>query len=169
MLLIKTNNFKEDIDQIDMLLFGRTDQETWQSEPIFHDGDMYIAYAPKIDVFAGGKDIIDLDPNNSAQSGEAPTESVVKQEPPTQQEVKVIIEKADPIEVKCEPKVIVEKPDAVKIPPIKIPEIVVTPQPVNFTAPNVTVNLDVSGIEEQLKEITKELKKPWWKKLFNKL
>jgi|DEB0MinimDraft_10_1074344.scaffolds.fasta_scaffold09619_7 hypothetical protein len=163
MLLIKTNNFKEDIDQIDMLLFGRTDQETWQSEPIFHDGDMYIAYAPKIDGFAEGKDIIDLDPNNSAQSGEAPKESVVQP-----LEVKV-----DPVKVEFNPQVIFRKPDPVEVnvsvekpEPISVNVEVPTPE-INIKQEPVNINTEIISLTSLAREVSllrEQLAKPWWKR-----
>jgi len=46
MIAIETTEFQKDIDEIDQFLFGRINQDTWQTEPIELDGKIYIKYKP---------------------------------------------------------------------------------------------------------------------------
>ena len=49
MKAIETTDFQKDIDAIDEFVYGKIDQETWQSEPIEHEGKTYIKWKPIID------------------------------------------------------------------------------------------------------------------------
>ena len=44
MIVFETLDFQADIDEIDNYLYGRIDQETWQSEPITIEGVEYIKH-----------------------------------------------------------------------------------------------------------------------------
>jgi len=188
MKLIKTDDFKADIDAIDMILYGRTDQETFQSKPLMHQGEMYIAYAPMIDEFADGKEIVDLVPDGLHQAGDAPVASVIGASEPDDTKScncnckvefspEIIIEKAKPVSVKVEPanvtiekadpvevKVTVEKPDPVEV----NVELKQEPAVNEIKLGDTNVSLEVQSLVEELKMLREQLSKPWWKRFLGK-
>lgn len=165
MKLIKTNQWSKDIDLIDTKLYGNPDGRTYQSSPIWHNGEIYIGYSDKIDFFARGKEILEFEPNNSKQR--VRTKKAAKPQAVKPQEVKVHIEKPDPVEVKVDLSSIpqtpinVESPKVtVEVPEIKVPNIPKLEQP--------TVIIDTTAIAKEVAKITQEIAKlnrPWWKKI----
>jgi len=49
MIVFETLDFQADIDKIDQFLFGRINQDTWQTEPIEFEGKSYIKHKPILD------------------------------------------------------------------------------------------------------------------------
>tara|TARA_R100000951_G_scaffold19223_1_gene15964 strand:- start:965 stop:1171 length:207 start_codon:yes stop_codon:yes gene_type:complete len=61
MQVFETSAFQEDIDAIDLHVFGTIDQETWQSDPIEFEGKKYIKFKPILNEWLNGRQTTEIE------------------------------------------------------------------------------------------------------------
>ena len=57
---IETTDFQKDVDSIDQFLYGRINQDTWQSSPIELNGKEYIKYKPILDKWLDKREVLEI-------------------------------------------------------------------------------------------------------------